>query len=138
MDRPRPRAADRQRSPEKITVMRHLLLLGLAWLASCVCASAEVLTNGLSMTVASNAMQKAGYKKTGLEMVPHPGEVLEFWQIGDGVLIASYSETPQKIVGLAFWFADERPKATRRTFELDVASFDTDTGVMTIRTIRKK
>ena len=51
-----------------------------------------------------------------------------------GVLIVSYSKTSQKIVGLAFWFADERPKALRRTFEFDVASFDTSTGTVTIRT----
>ena len=118
--------------------MRRLLWLGLVWLASCASASAEVLTNGLSLTVASNAMQVAGCKKTGLEMKPHRGAALECWQIGDGVLIVSYSESSRKIVGLAFWFADDRPKSTRQTFEFDVASFDTGTGLITIRTIREK
>jgi len=86
------------------------------------------------MEVASSAMQKAGYSKTGLDMMPPAGEGLEFWHVGQGVLIVSYSESSRKIVGLTFWFADERPKATRQTFELDVASFNTGTGLMAVRT----
>ena len=91
--------------------MQRLVLLGCLWLVSCVCVSAEVLTNGLSITAASSAMQKAGYTKTGLEMMPHPGEDLQFWDVGQGVLIVGYSKASQKIVGLTFWFADERPEA---------------------------
>jgi hypothetical protein len=36
-------------------------------------------------------------------------------------------------VGLTFFLCDERPKATRKTFDLEVASFDTTTGVMAIK-----
>jgi hypothetical protein len=81
-------------------------------------------------------MQKAGYAKTGLDMAPRPGsgEDLQFWAVAQGVLIVSYSKASQKITGMNFWLADERPKASRRTFELNVTSFDTSSGAMTIRT----
>lgn len=79
-------------------------------------------------------MTSAGYTKTGLDMMPRAGLDLQFWQVGQGVLIVSHSKTSQKIVGLTYWFADERPKATRQTFEFEVASFGTSTGTMTIRT----
>jgi hypothetical protein len=82
------------------------------------------------------AMKKAGYAETGLDMMARPGSGvdLRFWGVGEGVLIVSYSMASQKISGVTFWFADGRPKATRQTFEFDVASFDAETGVMTIRT----
>ena len=116
--------------------MRRLRLLGFIWLLSCLSVKAEVLTNGLPVTGAVQAMKKAGYAETGLDMMARQGsgEDLRFWGVGEGVLIVSYSTASQKIRGMTFWLADDRPKATRQTFELDVASFDTETGVMTIRT----
>src|ERR1041385_7456411 len=116
--------------------MRRLLLLGFIWFHFCECATAEVLTNGFPMTVAITTMKKSGYKETGLDMMSRPGSGMElrFWGVGDGVPIVSYSKTSQKISRMTFWFADERPKSTRQTFEFDVASFDADTGVMMIRT----
>lgn len=116
--------------------MHRLLLLGFVWLLSCLSLSAEVLTNGLSMTAAIRAMRNAGYTETGLDMMPKQGTGvdLRFWGVGEGVLIVTYSKSSQKITEMAFWFADERPKATRQTFEFDVTSFDAGTGVMTLRT----
>ena len=115
-------------------MQRLLFLFGFVWLVSCVCVSAEVLTNDLSMTVASSAMQKAGYAKTGLDMMLRAGEDLQFWRVDRGVLIVSCATASRKIVRMTFWYADERPKGTRQTFEFDVESFDTGTGLMTIRT----
>lgn len=88
------------------------------------------------MTVAVGAMKKGGYKETGLEMMAKPGSGLDlrFWSVGEGVLILSYSKSSQKISRMTYWFADERPKATRQTFDFDVTAFDTVTGRMTIRT----
>jgi hypothetical protein len=79
-------------------------------------------------------MQKAGYVKTGLQMMPHTGEDLQFWEVGEGVLIIRYSKASLKIVGMTFSLADARPKALRKEFYFDVASFDTTTGTMTIHT----
>jgi len=117
-------------------VAHRRLLTGLLWLVCCLSASAEVLTNGLPMTTASTAMQKAGYVKTGLDMLPRPGsgEELRFWGVGPGVLIVRCSRSSQKITGMTFWLADEHSKALRRTFELDVMSFDTSSGALVIRT----
>lgn len=114
--------------------MQRLLLLGFLCRLGCVCASAEVLTEGLSVTTASGAMQQAGYAKTGLDMAPPSGQDLRVWEVGQGVLIVRASRVSWRIVGLTFSVADERPKALRKEFYFDVASFDTRTGAMTIRT----
>jgi len=115
-------------------VTQHLFVIGFVLVVFCACGSAATRTNALAVAAGSSALTGVGYAKTGLEMMPRAGEYLEFWQVDQGVMIVSYSNASQKIVGLAFWFADERPKALRRTFEFDVASFDTSTGMMTIRT----
>lgn len=116
--------------------MHRLLLPAFVCLVACLSASAEVLTNGLPVTAAISAMKKAGYSETGLDMMPTPGSWrhLRFWSVDQGVLIVGYSKASQKVSEMTFWLADERPKAFRQTFELDVASFDSSTGTMTIRT----
>jgi len=116
--------------------MHRLLLLGLIWLLSCLSVAAEVITNGLPITDVIKTMKKSGYTETGLAMMARPGSGLGLrsWGVGEGVLIVNYSTASQKISGMTFWLADDRPKATRQTFEFDVASFDTQSGVMTIRT----
>ena len=118
--------------------MHRLLLISCIWLVSCACMSADVLTNGLAITAASAAMQNAGYAKTQLEMTPRDGEDLGFWHVGQGVLIVRYSRIAQKILGMTLWFADERPKALRQEFRLDVTSFDPANGAMSIRTTKSQ
>lgn len=116
--------------------MHRLSLLGFIWLFSCLSSGAGILTNGLPMTEVINAMKTGGYRETGLDMMARPGSGmgLRFWGVGEGVLIIGYSIASQKISEITFWLADDRPKATRQTFELDVTSFDTQTGTMVIRT----
>jgi len=115
------------RSPESTTVMPRPFLLGLLWLLTCLPVAAEVITNGLPIADVIKAMKKGGYTETGLDMTTRSGSGLSllFWGVGEGVLIASYSTASQKISGMTFWLADDRPKATRHAFDLDVASFDT-------------
>lgn len=117
----------------------RLVLLCIVWLLYCPPASSDVLKNGHSIQDAINAMNAAGYGTTVLEMGPPArDEELHFWKVDQGVLIINYSKTTDEIVALNFWFADERPKALRKTFAFNVIAFDTDTGEMTIRTNKSK
>lgn len=115
--------------------MRTFSIFALLATLLCSCSSAEVITNGLAISDARKAMAAAGYKQTGLEMIArnHPKEELQFWDVDQGVLIVAYSTVSQRIVGLTFFLCDERPKSKRKTFDLEVASFDTTSGVMTIK-----
>jgi len=98
-------------------------------------SSAEVITNGLAISDARKAMVASGYKQTGLEMIArhYPKEDLQFWGIDEGVLIARYSTASQRIVGLSFFLCDERPKAIRKTFDFEVASFDTTSKALMLK-----
>jgi len=100
-------------------------------------AMAGVITDGISILDARSAMEAAGYKQTGLDMLSaKEDEDLQFWAVDRGVLIIQYSKVAHKIVDLSFYFADERPKATRTTFEIQVTSFDPGSGVMIVRTAK--
>ena len=67
-------------------------------------------------------------------MMPNKGEDLQFWEVGEGVLLIRYSKASLKVVGMTFNVAEAQPKALRKDFYFDVASFDTSTGTMTIHT----
>ncbi len=113
--------------------MKSLLILGFLWLVSS--AYADIITNGLSITAARKAMESAGYKWTRLEMLPTDFKNnLQFWRVDQGVLIMVYSTNSTAIIDIEFFLSDERPKAFRKTFDFDVTSFDSHTGLMTIRT----
>ncbi len=118
-----------------ITSMRAFTKFALLAILLRASSSAEVITNGLAISDARKGMVAAGYKQTGLDMIArnHPMEDLQFWGVDQGVLIVAYSTASQRIVGLTFSLCDERPKATRKSFDLEVASFHTTTGVMTIK-----
>ena len=114
--------------------MPRLLLFGCIWLVSSVCAGADAVTSGMAIADANVAMQKAGYEDNGgLAMVAAKGQELQFWNVGEGTLIANYSKASQKIIALSYWFSDGRAKADRKTFDFHVTSFDPETGTMTIR-----
>ena len=114
--------------------MHRLALISIAWLFTSLPAIAEVLANGVSIASATDTMQASGYVRTSLALAPAAGEVLHFWKVDQGFLIIRASKANEKIAGLSFWFADERAKASRQTFEFNVAGFDPETGDMTIRT----
>jgi hypothetical protein len=52
-------------------------------------------------------------------------------------LIIHFDPSTRKITKMRYWMADDRPKAERNEFRLEVVSFDTDSGVMTIQTKKK-
>lgn len=119
--------------------MKRLLLLALAGLLVSASASAEVVTNGLSIGVARRVMEAAGYKQTGLDMLPNsPNEGLQCWCVGQGVLIIGYSTTSKVVTGMGFSLCDERPKALRKTFDFEVTSFDAHRGLMTIKATKSE
>jgi hypothetical protein len=124
---------------KRIASMKKLLLLVLAGLLIGSSAYAEVITNGFSIDSARKAMRAAGYSQTELDMVAtNPDESLQFWGVGEGVLIFGYSETAKAITSLELYLTDERPKAFRKTFYFHVTSFDLRTGLMTIRATKGK
>ena len=114
--------------------MKLLSIFAILTTLLCVSSSAEVITCNLGISDARKAMVTAGYKQTTLEMMArnYPKEELECWDVDQGVLIAVYSSSTKRIIELSFYLSDDRPKDTRKTFDLKVASFNTTTGVMTI------
>jgi hypothetical protein len=115
--------------------MKPSILLAFLWLAVCSSAVAEVITNGAPIDVARKAMAAAAFKRTGLDLVAkNPDEEFLCWGVDEGVLVIGYYRTTRVISGLWLQLSDERPKSTRKTFQFDVVSFDTHTGLMTIRT----
>lgn len=115
---------------------RQLLLVFVGFLFS-ASASAAGITKEMTISEASKAMKAAGYTETGLDMLaPLANESLQFWSVDQGVLILRYSKTSNQIVSLSFHLSDERPKATRKTFDFPVTSFDTTSGSLTIKTAK--
>ncbi len=93
------------------------------------------IDSGISFNEAKEAMRKAGYKETMLAMEAiDRNNRLTMWTVGEGVLIVTYSIKTKKVVGISYWLSDERPKATRKTFDIEVKSFDTDKGIMMVQT----
>ncbi len=112
------------------------LFLALLALWQTVSASlGAVVSEGVAFEDVNKAMSEAGYIESGLDMgSTDPKNRLAFWSVDDGVLIVIYSSETKKVISVSYWLSDERPKATRQTFEMAVKSFDTDSGVMTIQT----
>src|SRR5438105_324970 len=77
-------------------------LLGLGLLL-CATSSAEVITNGLSMSEAQNMMEAAHYNQTGLDMAANNlSEDLRFWDVDQGVLIFRFSKRTGRILGMTW------------------------------------
>ena len=64
----------------------------------------------------------------------NPAEDLEFWQVDQGFLIFTFSKVSGRIVRTSYLLFDERPKDVRKSFRLDVVSFDPSTGLMALAT----
>jgi hypothetical protein len=115
------------------------LLIALSIVATLAQASAEVITKGFKFADAEKALTKAKYTKTGLDMeTTGDNSALDFWTVDEGVLIILYSTTTGLVESISFMVMDERPKATRKIFDFSVASFDTETGTLTLNTKKPK
>jgi len=120
----------------KLVLVRLAVVFSLCWLAQR--AVADVIVKGQAIEEAEKAMKKAGYGATELAVMPMTGEDLRFWAIDeDGTLIIHFDPSTRKITKMRYWMADDRPKAERNEFRLEVVSFDTESGVMTIQTKKK-
>jgi hypothetical protein len=117
--------------------MRPLLLLAFLGNLLCASSSAEVITNGVPVVNAGKWMEAGGYKLTNLAVAPrNANEDLQLWHVDQGVLIFTYSSVSKRIVRASFSLSDERPKSTRKEFSFEVTSFNTTTGLMTIKTTK--
>jgi hypothetical protein len=111
------------------------LLIALSMAATLTQASGDVIATGFKFADAQKALAKAKYSKAGLDMVTNrPNSALGFWAVDEGVLIISYSTATGLVESISFTVMDERPKATRKTFDFSVASFDTETGALILKT----
>lgn len=89
----------------------------------------NVIKTGGDFTEASRTMFATGYKENVLEMISlNKDERLMFWSLKEGTLVVVYSQETNKIVGISYYWCDEREKAIRETVEIDVKSFDVDSG----------
>ena len=89
---------------------------------------------GQDIAQVARAMKESGYQETALAMLPkEKGSELKMWEVGEGVLIISFSTKEKKVTKLSYFFCDERPKATRKTFEFSVTEFNPRTGEMKLR-----
>ena len=114
----------------------YAILISFILVAS---TQAAQLTTGTDISEATQAMKEAGYSKSGLDMGSRNRDHrLAYWSVDEGILIVVYSLKTKSIIGISYWFSDERPKASRKTFQLDVKNFDTKTGAMVIQTKKPK
>lgn len=120
--------------------MKKIVLLLVTLLTNLISSLQAVeVKQGIEITEVLRAMSNAGYKKTELAIEPvERTHRLSFWSVDKGVLIVLYSEQSKKIKNISFWLSDGRSKAVRKTFDLAVKSFDTNTGEMVIKTKKEQ
>jgi hypothetical protein len=97
------------------------------------CAGGSPIKSDQTIEVVAKLMKDSGYLETGLDMSPGKGTELKMWTVGEGVLIFAFSQKDRKVVSISYFLCDERPKASRKTFEFSVTEFDPKTGEMRIK-----
>lgn len=96
-------------------------------------AGENAIRPGNDIGEAVKAMAESGYKETGLDLLATKVDTdLRMWAVGEGVLILAYSNKDKKVHGMSYYLCDERPKATRKTFDLIVKEFDPKTRELKI------
>lgn len=86
---------------------------------------ADKVDLGMDIDVATKALAKHGYEDNGgLAMVAIEGFKLKFFNLGGNTLILRYSEKTRKLVSMSYHLSTDAPKATQKTFDLEVKSFD--------------
>ncbi len=126
------RPSQKQSSPVPMKRLLAFLIFGLVFATT---ASADVITNGVSIGVVQKAIAAAHYAETGLDRAAiGPNEALRFWSVGEGVLIFRFSKSSGRVLAMTYSLGDERPKAVRKTFSLTVVAFDPESGTMSVRT----
>ena len=116
--------------------MKHQIAVAIILLAgACARAKADagLIVSGSDIGAVNKSMAASGYRETGLDMLATRKDTdLKFWSVGQGVLIAVYSTANKKVLSLSYSLSDERPKVTRKTFDLAVKEFDPKSGEMKI------
>ncbi len=111
------------------------LAIIIAFSISTSTSRGALVKEGSDIDAVNRAMEKAGYSKTGLQMgTLDPSYRLAFWSVDEGVLVVVYSNESKRVTNVSFCLSDERPRGTRKTFDLNVTSFDTDSGAMVVQT----
>ena len=101
--------------------------------AAIVGAVAKTIRLGHDIDDVTRVMAESGFNETGLDMIATKADTdLKMWSVGEGVLILTYSTKDKKVLGMSYFLCDERPKATRKTFHLNVREFDPKTRELKI------
>jgi hypothetical protein len=65
------------------------------------------------------------YKTTALQMAGVNGNILSFWEIGEGILIVSSSPKERIVVSISFRLIGNGTRSTRKNYSFKVKKFDT-------------
>jgi hypothetical protein len=98
-------------------------------------AGEMIIKTGQNIDDVTKIMTSEGYKEAGLEMetLAKDHVALKMWSVGEGSLIFEYSTNNKKIKNISYYFCDERPKLTRKTFEFTITEFDPNSKEMKIK-----
>lgn len=92
------------------------------------------IKEGSNIDEVKGAMKHSGYKEDQLAMAARErNQELAFWQVDEGTLIVRYSLNTKKILGITYWLCDERERSSRKEFNFNAKTFDTATGVLTLK-----
>ena len=107
-----------------------------AFCATTGISQAAVVKEGADFNDVSKAMAECGYSESGLQMggAGERTDRFAFWSVDEGILIVLYSLESKRVLSVSYWLRDERPKATSKTFQMRVTSFDTESGAMVVQT----
>lgn len=112
---------------------------GIVVMLCLVCEGAEpgladrFIRPGDDINDAKKIMAEFGYKETALDMAATTADsYLLMWDAGEGVLICTCSSKANKVLAMSYFLCDERPTATRKSFDLVVREFNPRTGELKI------
>lgn len=118
---------------------RSFIAIIIAFSVSSSISRGALVKEGSDIDTVNRAMEEAGYSTTALQMgTSDPSHRLAFWSVDEGVLVVGYSNESKRVTSVSFYLSDERPRGTRKTFDLNVTSFDSDSGAMVVQTTLPK
>jgi hypothetical protein len=99
---------------------------------------AKEIKNGMKIELLSSIMEVHGFKSTTAQILAQKkGTDLKFFQVGQGLLIATFLKEEKIVVSLSYYLSDNKSKLERTVFTLPVISFDPASGEMRVVATRK-
>ena len=93
-----------------------------------------VIKEGANIDEVNATLKLGGYKETALDMETKNRENrLIFWVLDDGVMITGYSTKTKKITSMSYMLSTGGFKAYRKTFYMDMVSYDTESRMLILK-----